>query len=369
MLPYFIILVGLSGLAFLVQAQTNRAVQQAHRGRARGATFLTMPNIVWFVIIVVLVLFAGLRSPTVGTDTFGYVQRYVILDLQNLYWDYGGMELGSKVLYFVALLVSNSPASILIIFAMMTVPTYIMVIRRESINPAFSLFLFIALGYYLFVFNGARQAVAAAFYMLAISAMIHGKLRNYLLWTVFAALFHTSVIVALPLYFLFRQPFSLKILASIMAAAAFVVLFSSQAFSLFGEINQRYATYLDREETGGLLLSAFYIITALVFIVLRPSVPADKRKRYDIYLNLSVLGTAVYIAVLIAGLYVELTRVAFYFQISTIFLWPMVIQTFSSRPMRLMVTLGIIVIHMGFYFMFLEQIGNLTPYSTEPYTY
>lgn len=369
MLPYFILLAVLSGLAVLVQSQADRAAQPQRGVRARPASPLSMPNIAWFVIIVTLVLFAGLRSPTVGTDTYGYIQRFMLLDLQNLYWNYGSMELGSKVLYFIALLVSDWPNSILILFALITVTTYVTVIRRDSVNPAFSLFLFIALGYYLFVFNGARQAVAAAFYMLAISAMLRGKLRSYLLWTAVAALFHTSVIIALPLYFLFRRPFSIKVLAYIAVAAGLVVLFSSEVFSVFGEVNERYAAYLDREETGGLLISSFYIITTMVFIALRPSVNIADRQRYDIFLNLSVIGTAVYIAILIAGLYVELTRVAFYFQISTMFLWPMAVNTIPSRPLRIATILGVVALHVGFYYAFLGQIGNLTPYSAGPYLY
>jgi hypothetical protein len=205
-----------------------------------------------------------------------------------------------------------------------------------SAMPAISLFVFITMGYYTFAFNGARQGIACAIYSLAFKALIDGKFRKYVVWVFIAFLFHKTVIIMLPAYFLCRQKFSLRFLLLIVGIGTVTALFFKKFAGIGIYISDSYAMYLEMEGTGAKLLTLFYVLLSGFFIVCRSAVPVDERKRYDCLLNMLILGSTIYVVVTYSGGYVELTRLAFYFQISAMFLWPILFKSiqFPGAPER-----------------------------------
>ena len=66
-----------------------------------------------------------------------------------------------------------------------------------------SLFVYITLGQYAFCFNGERQALAIAIYILAIQYIKSRDFKKYCLIVLIAALFHKTIIVAITVIFQF----------------------------------------------------------------------------------------------------------------------------------------------------------------------
>src|SRR5690606_18400572 len=116
MIPYFYMLFLTTGVAAVLEnARMSRGVRVAG----------------WGLIAAALTLFAGLRGDYVGADTIAYLNRFAYLSSQGLLWDsYGSAEIGIKLIYATALLVSDEPSSVLILASLVAVVAYIAGIFR-----------------------------------------------------------------------------------------------------------------------------------------------------------------------------------------------------------------------------------------------
>jgi hypothetical protein len=346
-----------------------------------------------------MVLVAGMRGSSVGTDTSGYARGYEAEKVSTLadVWDRRS-EPGYFVLAVAARCVSDNYWAVLTASAVLVVFCYMWAIYRVSVNPAISLFVFITMGYYMFFFNGARQGLAAAVYSLAFMGLIAGRFWRYALFVAIAFLFHRTAILTLPLYFVFRRKCSFWYVAVLAVGAVVFVCFLHAFLSLGVFINERYAMYAEMEAVGGRWLTVFYVLLSVFFLFFRPAVVAEDRRAYDCFLNMLIFGTTVYVGVAMSGAYVELTRFAFYFHVALVFLWPIVFRSaqqsssqflpnspgmWAQREMLLPVpaypaanmglvtrtnsslyvqSVPIVLGHLAYFYIFLSQIGNLIPY-------
>jgi hypothetical protein len=318
----------------------------------------------WVVVSLLLILFAGLRASTVGVDTAGYVGRFEFLRNIGLYWDsLSSGELGIKIIYAVSLMIGSDPHIFLMLASTLAVVLYVCSIRTTAVLPALGLFVFIAFGFYLFHFNGLRQGLALGFFMLAIRHVVTGNLWRYLMWGVIAGLFHTTAFFALPVYLLARKgvtPFNIFILIIGSTVLAFLV---GPILMLLGGINERYAAYADRTETGGILLTIFYIGISILFLVMRRGVDVRLRRAYDRFLMLTLAGTTIFATITLTESYIELTRMALYLTVSITFLVPILITSAKSTGQRGLIYTVILCSGCIFYYFFLSQIGGYIPYK------
>jgi len=348
MIPHFALLLTVWLLALV--AQTRR-----------------MPNatriLLWIGIFTALTLFGGLRGNYVGADTIVYVRWFEDLSASNMIWDsFSGAELGIKSLYAVSLWIGQDPTIILLLASALVSFLYILGISRISKNPALSLFVLIGFGFYAFHLNGMRQGLALAVYMLAIPHLLSGRFIRYAAWVGLATLFHSTAIFTLPMYFLFRQKFSVWILAALFVLAVLFVVFLDTAVQIAGFVNERYATYGDRTETGATLLTLFHVMLSVIFVLGRPIVRRDWRDSYDKLLMMMLFGSMIYVVISITGSYVEMTRMAIYFTMAMVFLWPLLLLSVQDTKLRTAMTAGLLLAATVFLAIFLNQIGGYIPY-------
>ncbi len=390
MLVYFICLFVVTIAAYLAQsAGTNKYIAR----------------LLIFVAFATMVFVAGMRGSSVGRDTALYVKIYERTRMLPDTWE-SVSEPGYLILNVVTHRISRDYWMILTAIAVVTVFCFMKAIYRISINPAISLFIFITMGYYTFFFNGARQGIACAIYCLSYKSMIDGKFLRYALYVVIAASFHNSVILALPLYFLFRQKCSLMYVIQTVFGAGIVICFFSWFLSMGALVSEKYSMYQEMDATGGERLTLFYALLSVFFLIFRPAVSAPDRKTYDYLLNMLIFGATIYIVVVFSHGFVQLMRFAFYFQVSTIFLWPIVLKSVCTPCSRvfsnpeamsprqlysyqaplllpvytgfqlqsvgdrtgthmesILIVLGPIVLgHLVYFYIFLSQIGSCVPY-------
>lgn len=348
MLPYFIVLFIVIILAFMSEKVRNNK---------------KIYNLFIILIFLVLVLFAGLRSKVVGTDTGMYVGRFLRLnqDVATLINNSSRIEIGYRFLELFAKMISDNYISLLLFIAFVTLYFQIRGIYRLSVNPLISIFVLITFGIYTYVFNGTRQAIAAAIYLYALYYLVKGNFKKYLLWILLAFLFHKSVVLMIPLYFLFRKKFSIKLVALIAVAVILIVMFFQKIVSYGSIINENYGAYQDIEERGGKYLTLAYVLLSSLFIVIRNRIKLNFIENYDIYLNMFLIGTVVFVVVLITNSYVEMTRIAFYFIISSIFIWPIIFKSLKQNEI-LLILVFFIFVHLTYFYIFLSRMSNLEPY-------
>ena len=319
-------------------------------------------NLIWGIVSVALILFAGLRADTVGADTNAYINQFYYLHAAELIWHDGSFEVGVKLIYAIAVSLAESHTLLLVLFSTIAIPLSFISIRKYSKAPDLSLFLFITLGFFVFHFNGTRQGLAFAFYMMSFSAIDKGKFFQYSAWVLIGSLFHTSVIFTLPLYYVFRKKFSWRSILWIALSMSIFVVFTDVFFLVLGNFSERYASYADRSGQGGGLLTIFNIAISIIFIIGRYMIALPDRHTYDIMLNMFIAGTVVFILVALTNGYVEMTRIAIYFTVAEIFLWPQLLRRIRPSYLRFMSYLIVLAVHILYYFIFLNQIGYYIPY-------
>ena len=322
-----------------------------------------------FVLLALMTLFAGLRSAEVGTDSGAYArsfesERYELREFPS------GIEALTEEPGFYYLNVwlgsISSEYSILFIgIAFIFTSLFLISIFKQSEYPLLSLFVFITMGYYTFVFNAARQGLALAIYMLAIPSIINKQFWKYTIIVLIAALFHKTIIIAIPLYFFFTMRFSSRSMLIALLGGVIIGYMLPAILDYSATLEDRYELYTTGSATGGYLLTVFYVVLATFFIIQRRRINNESLKRYDIYLHMLIIGSAIYLIVLLTRSYVEITRFAAYFQVASIFLWPILLRESKVRIDPFFASF-VILGHLGYFAIYLSKMANLTPYLFNP---
>lgn len=164
------------------------------------------------------------RAPEIGNDTSVYMnlfeiaKRYSLVELLS--------NMGSRFetgflayLYMISHIFSNAQwlliISSTIVFAILGRYLY-----KYAIDPAFSIFLFVAMRYYFFFMSNVRQAVAMAIILVAYELINNRQYIRSVLLILLAASFHSTAIiflVAIPMSFLqFKRRYILILGASLL---------------------------------------------------------------------------------------------------------------------------------------------------------
>lgn len=161
-------------------------------------------------------LIAGLRNPNVGTDVMVYVKQLThssiisddLGDYFRTYWYYSWKnvyvreyDLGFSFLVYVVGRLTNSLSCVLFaIEAFVVIPIYMAIARNRK---KFPMWIGMLVFYFLF-FNSSlnimRQWIAMAFLLLAFQFLTEKKYWGTGLLTLFATFFHSTAIIAIPLY-------------------------------------------------------------------------------------------------------------------------------------------------------------------------
>lgn len=331
-------------------------------------------NRTWLIgLFLVMALFAGLRSAEVGTDTSGYASGFEEMryEQRNLEEEGSGALLEEPGYYYLQKWLgsySNEYVVLLIGTAAIFCFFVLYSVKRNSVAPVISLFVFITLGYYTFVFNAARQGLALSIYMIAIPFLIEKRIRPYVLCVLCAAMFHKTIVIALPLYYVFTLKYSIKSIAIVISGGLLVGYFLPALLTFGSTLEDRYALYVEGNASGGEMLTVFYVILAVFFILQRNKMKPQSLAYYDVYLHMLLVGSTIYLVVTLTQSYVELTRFAAYFQIASIFLWAMLMRERKTKLNPLIFAVAIIG-HLGFFAIFLTKMANLVPYMWNPLLY
>lgn len=323
------------------------------------------PKKSWLPIILVFVImtaFVGLRDKSVGTDTGNYVRGFVELTEEQiedkLEWD---NDPGFWLLNKWGNSYGDNYAILLCLIAAFAYVGPLLVMRKLSRNVRFSLFVYMALCYSTFCINAARQGIAVGFFMLSFQYIIKRNFLKYVFWVLVAAAFHKTVIVMLPLYFLFTMRYNFKTVTLMVIASILISINLTELLSLSTIVEERYILYSEESKGGGEMLTLFYVLMALYFINRRKYIDRADRVAYDSFLLMFMSGSIIYVLVISMGLYIEISRFASYLQVAAVFMWPMILSSRRRRVSggyKFLIVLG----HLGFMAIYLERMANLVPY-------
>lgn len=317
-----------------------------------------------------LVIITGFKHIKVGTDTGSYVYYFnkiqTFADVLAIA-DKNG-EIGFWLLNFLGHLLTDDYFIIFTLSAIIVACCYFYTLITFKLG-ALSLITLLLIGPYYFQLNGNRQAIAIAIFSISIIFIIKKQPLNYIASIFIGFLFHKSIIICLPLYFIFKDDIKPRKMAVITLLFLLVLVFFQTFVNFAAGVDDRYSTYGDQQEThGGVVVSLFNILLFCWFLLCRHiNGHILANRKFDILLALYFLG--VLISLLSIVLKVDpsgFLRLSLYFIQMNIFLVPMTILSFRDNNTRYIISMSAVFLMTLYFYMTTSTFSNLTPYRFNP---
>lgn len=274
----------------------------------------------WRILIpLVYSALVGFRGMDVGIDTHAYYDSYYVGGAEGL----GFVEPGFDWLNTQMFKLGFSANITFFVYALLTNLFFFLTLEELSkykikyTAPAFCLYFLT----YTQLINGVRQDIACAIFLYSLIFIIRGKPIIYTGLLVGAALFHTSVLVLLPLYFIRRLRLSPKMHIIFYLISFVGVFFDISSYVPAVEMfNRDYGRYLERELEDaswlGFIVTNLTNITALFFII--------KTHLYKEYKEICLLSLFYFVFINLGFHMPILSRVGAYFWWFTYLLYALI---------------------------------------------
>lgn len=313
----------------------------------------------------ILVLFATMRSSDVGTDSNNYVGIFnefnkspsKIYDLNN------SLGLGYLILQKFASFISSDYWSLFLLIALVCVWLSLNIIYKVSRNIRASVIVYLGLCTYFFMYNGARQALAISLVGYSILYILGEKKYSYYVTIIMASMFHITALIMLPFYTILRKPLNRSNVIILLFLLFMAFYNTNQILSFFSESTQiRYSIYEDRSAKGGYLITVFYMILTAFFLKVKPRISKSRQYEFNIYLNMCLVSSCIYLVTTVMGSDVNFLRLTLYFSMGYILIWPIILDT-TGPINRKLLTFLFGVLHLVFMCVYILRFSDLYPYT------
>lgn len=192
--------------------------------------------IICFSFFIIMFLFSFSKPVLIDTDAYRYTELYNNIRINGFIptylevTEFGYLKLNQAFSY--ANVDHKVFFSLISSFQLLIYVFFIKKLKLEIKLTSWFFFFLFTLGYYNWSLNGIRQALAIVIFTYSIRYIINKSFIKYLACLVFASLFHKTVIIMLPLYFIRNLRFSqfgLIIIYTISVLSIFIFSGSTNA--------------------------------------------------------------------------------------------------------------------------------------------
>lgn len=327
---------------------------------------LSFRNIMWYGAEIILIVVAGVRY-NVGQD---YLYTYVPYFNNLLYGVVNeNIEVGFYLLNKLVQVFTRDYAWLFIVCSVIFFHYIFKTVREQSPMPTMSIFLLVGTTYYFIFLNAMRQMMAIAIFLYAIKFIKERNFKKYLLYIILASLVHKSVLLLLPVYFLYGITLNpIKVIAligSLFVAKPIIVRFIMKIIS-FTNYNYYIGSKFDTSESG-------YVVLAINAVVLLFSMlymhkfnkdgNIEEQNDYNFYCILQTVST---IVAIYDGAVPLLNRIRWATGLSIIIFIPFVIKREKNYKMRVLYSFLIITLYSAYslYTIGVKNSNNVLPYMT-----
>ena len=155
-----------------------------------------------------LIFVAAARSVAVGSDT----ETYTVLYEENKYTDICGytlfdlnnkIEIGVLLIMILSRYIADTPQTFIAMMALFTLLSLAFFVWREAGKYYYlATFIIITFGFYFYMMNAERQALAIAISCHAISYAMRAKYFKSLIVVLLSSMFHFSLVILVPIIIL-----------------------------------------------------------------------------------------------------------------------------------------------------------------------
>lgn len=323
-------------LAFFSQKRTELCKQT-------GAIYRVRRDYAYLALVVILILFAGLR--TQFNDTGNYITGFRSAQTLRVFLrDPSNLNLfKNPAFYFVQSCIkslTDNPQVFIFLFSVFSELCIVRFIKRYSGDFAFSIFLFITLGTFCFTMAAIKQVTAMAILTFAFPLLEDRKWVPYLLVVFLAMLFHTYAIlfIFLPLFrcrpwSAFTYAFAAVLVIVMLNLESTILTFMERANSL-GKTIAEYEIFDDHGTN--LFRVAVYAVIPLISFLFQRRLFSYSGQRENTLVHMSIISLAFMTMGTTTGANM-FGRMANYFELGLICVTPWMLDTlFTKRSYRTM---------------------------------
>lgn len=230
---------------------------------------------------------------------------------------------------------------------------------EQSINPAFSILIFVVSGDFFNSQNQLRQAIAMSIFLFAMKYIKRRDWKKYFLWIIVATLIHTSALVYIPVYFIYRMKVDITKMA-IIYGGVLVLLPVINKVMVFIISKTRYAWYFDSQYNTnnfyllGFLVSLFFLIVLLFYYYYGRKHMQDRLKKQgdcsgiveeDLEYNLMTYMYYISsLSILFSAAIPQMTRITTAFAVVTSLLFPRLVIREHRRNRRIVLYMLLVAV-------------------------
>ena len=316
-------------------------------------------NLFDILLIIMLILVSGLRY-AIGTDYMMYKSFYFNVNLPNA----EKVETGFKILINIVKNVFGYKFwyFFVICAAISIIPIYY-VIKKKSKYPAFTLIMFVSMGFYTLSFNMVRQFVAIAICIIALEFIYRKNFIAYVFTIIFASFFHITALIMIPAYFIGIGDFKSNTLLKIFIIELFVGILFNPIFNFLVSHISQYAMYAKYGGTtpgiGTYLLGGIYLF--LIFVQIKFYEKFVKNEFEKCCLNLSILA----VPFIVFSIYnVLFARIIYYFLIPALIPFSNILNFFKIKRTQKAFNVFIIMLLLVVYILNIVSFNGVFPYKS-----
>lgn len=281
-----------------------------------------------FIFLAILVMF---RENSIGNDSIAYFRGFQRTS------EFGDTryETGFAVLLYLSKRISHYPYTIFITSGAIAMFLFYHLIEKYSKWFFMSVILFVFLDFFELNMNIMRQGLAMGVICLSYKYLLNKKLFKFITIVLIATLFHSSAIIFLISWFIYRLKLNFKNLAfSLCGLIVAYIMFDLVLANLFWGLDQyedyRETIYGEGGRIGALFQASIYILLLIIVLIIRRKIGTKKFTEHHLdglfYLCFAGAGF-----LLISFNMSVVGRIAFYFNIFQLILIPNILKLTTEK--------------------------------------
>lgn len=321
-------------------------------------------NILTVIYSIILIILSGLRSYSVGTDTYGYYNLFRNIDsieYASLFDNITNMK--DPFFYILSKFLKTlfiSERMLFIIYAVVFMTLVSIIIKKYSNNKFLTYVMFICLPYFFFSMTALRQGIALAFCFFSIQYMIKKEYLKFVLCIIIGALFHKTALVFLVAPFVCN--IKIKFVNFIFIPISYLVsiIFKTEIYNLaiflLSDRAEYYLTYNMSLNNTLLFINTVMLLVSYFLYKTNKKEDVFFEKTFNLYL-FGILFLP------FSGIIAEFFRISMCFMIVIIILLPNVIKNIENVITRKIITIVVYIILILY-----MVISNGNNYGIFPYS-
>ena len=345
------------GIGLLVQ---NREYVQFHIGVPTRQLRLQTPhdrrcagNICAAAAIFILLSAVSACRIAVGNDYWVYRFQFNLI-MQGRHVSY---EPGFNLVVWIiqSLLGYDNYLPVFAVFSIATCFFFVKALYDQAEWFGASVFLLMTGGYYYYSLNSVRYYFVLAIAMYAMKYVLCKQYGVFIAWIVFAAFFHKSILVVIPVYLLAHWLAQHKLNKFLyIAGGAFLA-----SLLLFQDFYRRiifffYPFYegsaFDKVDVSYTNIAKCLGVLVLCFVFYKTAIEGNEQNRFYFFLNLAGLALYTFCTFIPEG-----SRIGYYLIVSQVFLIPGVLMRIPNKKWRIFWTSGVVIAFLGYFALLLRS--------------